>query len=278
LHFEVQSPLDPRLDDYRNVSDAELLQVRGSFVAEGRLVVRRLLTESALTTRSAMVTEAALGALADVLAASPDLPIYVVPQGVMNAVTGFNIHRGCLAIGARPAMRAWHEVAVGGRTVLVLERISNADNVGGLFRNAAAFGADAVLLDGETTDPLYRKAIRTSMGASLVVPWARVHACVDTLVELKAHGVVTLGLTPSGSASEVRSALADVAGRPLAIVLGHEGEGLTGGALDACELRARIPTTARVDSLNVATAAAVALYERSRSLAGTRGRPVHRPL
>jgi tRNA G18 (ribose-2'-O)-methylase SpoU len=121
-----------------------------------------------------------------------------------------------------------------------------------------------VLVDGTTTDPLYRKAIRTSMGAALVVPWARVDAWPEALVELQARGAMTLALTPSPSAPELASALADAAGCPLVLVLGHEGDGLSAATLSACERHARIPTTSLVDSLNVATAGAIALYERSR--------------
>ncbi len=265
LHFLlISDPLDPRLDDYHNVPDPELVQRGGMFVAEGRLVVRRLLTESSLVTRSVMVTEAARASLDEVLVMRPDVPVYVVPPPVMNGITGFNIHRGCLALGERPQPSAWQDVVAGLQTIVVLERVANADNVGGIFRNAAAFGVRAVLLDEASTDPLYRKAIRTSMGASLLVPFARAEPCPAVLRELRASGFATVAMTPATSASTVRSIADAVGARPVALVLGHEGDGLTTAALEACEYHARIPTTSTVDSLNVATAAAIALYEFSR--------------
>ena len=266
MHFLlISDPSDPRLDDYRNVPDAELVQRRGLFVAEGRLVVRRLLTGSPLKARSVMVTKAARASLADLLGARPDVPVYVVPPDVMNGVTGFNIHRGCLAIGGRPAPGSWRELATGDpRLLVVLERVGNADNVGGVFRNAAAFGAGAVLLDGASADPLYRKAIRTSMGAALVVPFARAAPWPEALRELRGLGVATVALTPASSAVPVASVAETVGPRPVALVLGHEGDGLTEAALEACEYHARIPIASRVDSLNVAAAAGIALYAFSR--------------
>lgn len=259
--LRIEDPTDNRLDDYRNVPDPELIRRRGIFVAEGRLVVRRLLAESRLTARSVMLTEPARESLADVLAARPDLPVYVVPPQVMNGITGFNIHRGCLAIGERPREASWREIIAGGETIVVLERVANADNVGGVFRNAAAFGASAVLLDGVSTDPLYRKAIRTSMGAALRVPFARAEPWPGVLHELRERGFATVALTPASSALPIRATVAAVGPRRVALVLGHEGEGLTEAALDACELRARIPISSNVDSLNVATAAAIGFYE-----------------
>jgi tRNA G18 (ribose-2'-O)-methylase SpoU len=262
--FVVESPTDSRLDAYRNVPDPELLCSRGVFVAEGRLVVRRLLTESGYVTRSVMVTGSAHAALADALAARPEVPVYVVPLSTMNDVAGFNIHRGCLAIGERPAAARWQDAVGGQRTVVVLERVANADNVGGIFRNAAAFGGGAVLLDPMSTDPLYRKAIRTSMGAALLVPFARVDAAAAVLRELRAGGFATIAMTPAASASTIRSTREAVGGRPVAIALGHEGDGLSVAAQEACEHRARIPIASTVDSLNVAAAAAIALYELGR--------------
>jgi tRNA G18 (ribose-2'-O)-methylase SpoU len=259
----IEDPLDHRLDDYRNIPDPELIAYRGVFVAEGRLVVGRLLAESGLTTRSLMVTEAALAALEEPLAGRPDLPVYVVLQSVMNGVAGFNIHRGCLAIGERPADSSWRNLAAGARRLVMLEHVTNADNVGGVFRNAAAFGADAVLLGPTCTDPLYRKAIRTSMGAALVVPFARVDSCPEAIVELRAKGFGCVALTPSARSDTLRICAERLMGRRMALVLGHEGHGLTDDALAACDYSARIPMASAVDSLNVAAAAAIALYELS---------------
>jgi tRNA G18 (ribose-2'-O)-methylase SpoU len=265
LHFLlISDSTDPRLSDFRNVPDPELLRERGIFVAEGRLVVRRLLTESPYATRSVMVTEPARAALADVLGARPDLPVYVVSPAVMKEVSGFNIHRGCLAIGERPRALAWQDAVARARTLVVLERVANADNVGGIFRNAAAFGAGAVLLDAATTDPLYRKAIRTSMGSTLVVPFARVGLLAEMIIQLKRNGFATVALTPASSATGLASVANDVRAKPLALVLGHEGEGLLEETLRACEFQARIPISTAVDSLNVASAAAIGLHEFTR--------------
>ena len=259
----IEDEDDERLGDYRNIPDAELVERRGIFVAEGRLVVRRLLEESRLVARSVMVTEAALASIADALAARPEIPVYRVSQTVMDGVTGFNIHRGCLAMGERPADAAWIAVAARARTILVLERIGNADNVGGIFRNAIAFGVDAVLLGPACADPLYRKAIRTSMGAALLVPFANAEPWPEALRQLKSLGFAVVALTPSADAPLLHEVAAQCANGPITIVLGNEGEGLTAEALEACEHRARIPMKG-FDSLNVASAAAIALYELRR--------------
>jgi tRNA G18 (ribose-2'-O)-methylase SpoU len=280
---------DPRLDDYRNVPDPELVRRGGMFVAEGRLVVRRLLTESPFVTRSLLVTEPVRASLADVINARPQLAVYVVPQAVMSDITGFNIHRGCLALGERPRPVPWQDIvtrapqlptksqipdpktqipepkAQSPQIVIVLERIANADNVGGVFRNAAAFGAGAVLVDSASADPLYRKAIRTSMGAALLVPFARAEPWPGVVHDLRERGFAVIAMTPAPPAATLRETVEGIGGRPAAIVLGHEGEGLTRAALDACEYRARIPMAAGVDSLNVAAVSAVALYEMRRA-------------
>jgi tRNA G18 (ribose-2'-O)-methylase SpoU len=262
----ISDSADPRLSDFRNVPDPELLRERGIFVAEGRLVVRRLLTESSYATRSVMATEPAHAALADVLDTRPDLPVYVVPPSVMKEVSGFNIHRGCLAIGDRPQAMPWQRAVADARTVVLLERVANADNIGGIFRNAAAFGADAVLLDEASADPLYRKAIRTSMAAALVVRFARVASVPSVLRELRTAGFATVALTPAASTRTIRSTVDALGAKPVVVALGHEGEGLTPAALEACEFQARVPISSSVDSLNVAAAAAIALYECGRRI------------
>ena len=261
---------DDLLADYRAVPDPELAGRRGLFVAEGRLVVRRLLTESRLCTRSVMVTETAYRALEDVLSQQRDVPVYVVPQPVMDGITGFNIHRGCLALGERPAAIDWRTL-IDDRgpqgqplRITVLERIGNADNVGSIFRTAAALGADALLLGPACADPLYRKAIRTSMGAALSMPFAAATPWPGALCELRQRSFAVVGLTPSPHAAPLSQVAPSVKGRPVAIVLGHEGEGLTAEALAACELHARIPMAPGADSLNVAAAAGIALYELAR--------------
>jgi tRNA G18 (ribose-2'-O)-methylase SpoU len=268
----IDDPGDPRLADYRVIPDPELARTRGVFVAEGRLVVGRLLT-SRFSARSVMVTPAAFDAVAAGLEGRPGLPVFVVPQDVMNTVSGFHIHRGCLAIGERPAPTPWEDVARGrscgsldppatAPTALVaLERVGNADNVGATFRAAAAFGASGVLLDRSCADPLYRKAIRTSMGAALQVPFATDVPWAEGLAGLRRDGWAVVGLTPDASAAPVREVLALASDQPVVLVLGHEGDGINSATAGACTHLARIPMRADVDSLNVAMAAGIALYE-----------------
>lgn len=277
----VSDPSDPRIGDYRNIPDPELIQQRGIFVAEGRLVVRRLITGGRYPVRSAMVTEAARASLIDLRPARPELTVYVVTPDLMNGITGFNIHRGCLAIGERGPAAAWTDLLStpnsqipNPKLILMLERIANADNVGGIFRNAAAFGVDAVLLDESTTDPLYRKALRTSMGASLSIPFARANSLPGIISELRREGFATVAFTPSATATPLTSVVRAVSGRPAVLVLGHEGEGLSPDTLQACEFHARIVTSSAVDSLNVASAAAIGLHELTQDRADGSG---HRP-
>ena len=262
--FAIDDATDSRLAEYQNVSDPDLARRRGVFVAEGRLVVSRLLTATALPVRSLMVTAPALESLRPDLHVRPEVPVYLVPPATMNVVAGFNIHRGCLAIGERPAPRDWRVLAASGRRAVALERLGDADNVGSVFRGAAALGAAFVLLGPGCADPLYRKAIRTSMGAVLSLPYAHAEPWPAALTVLREEGWAVVGTTPSRQARPVREVAHDVAQRPVLVVVGHEGTGLTAEALAACEHLARIPITDRVDSLNVATAAAIALYEMQR--------------
>jgi tRNA G18 (ribose-2'-O)-methylase SpoU len=160
-------------------------------------------------------------------------------------------------------------VVAGARRVIALERIANADNVGSVFRSAAAFGIDAVLLERTCTDPLYRKAIRTSMGAALTMPYAEAEPWPEVLRELGRNGWVVIGMTPSPTALPIRPLALTLSDRPVAVVVGNEGEGLSDAA---CTHRARIPMTSSVDSLNVATAAAIALYDLHQLQNPQRGR------
>jgi tRNA G18 (ribose-2'-O)-methylase SpoU len=255
----VTDPDDSRIADYRNLPDRTLLEQRRLFVAEGRHVVRRLLRASRFVTRSLLVTAPSLASLEGDIDVDTTT-VLVVPQAVMDAVTGFNIHRGCLAIGERPAPLDWKTLVSGARRLVILERVGNADNVGAAFRNAAGFGADAVLLGPDCTDPLYRKSIRTSMAAALTVPFAPLSPWPGALAELRDTGVHVIGLSPCASAPPLHDVVAN-AGSRVAIVGGHEGDGLTREAMDACDVVARIPMMPGVDSLNVATALAIGLYE-----------------
>jgi tRNA G18 (ribose-2'-O)-methylase SpoU len=256
----VSSAGDEQLAAYRNVPDADLLAQHRLFVAEGRLVVRRLL-ESRLATRSVLVTEPGLASIRPELAGKGDLPVYVVPQAVMNEIAGFNVHRGCLALGERPAARALTDLTSVAQRLVAIERVGNADNVGSIFRNAAAFGVDGVLVGPSCTDPLYRKAIRTSMGAALTIPFVEALPWPEVLTDLHTDGWNVIAMTPSPGAMPLADVARVVGGNRVVVLVGHEGEGLTQDSLAASSSQARIPMAPGVDSMNVATAVAIALYE-----------------
>jgi tRNA G18 (ribose-2'-O)-methylase SpoU len=262
--IHLDDPADPRLAPYQGVSDRALLERQGLFMVEGRLVVRRLLLESRLHAASVLVTPNALAALADIVPGrAPDLPVFVVPQRVMNAVSGFNMHRGCLATGIRaPGARVedlLHHASSRAR-VLLLEQVSNPDNVGGIFRCAAALGGEAIVLGPGCGDPLYRKAIRTSIGCTLTVPFAATPSWPSSLEALRARGFTLVALTPAREAQDVRHAADGLRARRVALLLGAEGDGLSPETIAAADLRVRIAMAAGADSLNVSVAAGIALH------------------
>jgi tRNA G18 (ribose-2'-O)-methylase SpoU len=258
---------DVRVADYHDVPDAVLLGERGLFVAEGRSVVRTLLDERRHPVRSVLLTPAACDAMADALASRPDVPVFVAPLDLVSAVVGFQFHRGCLAIGERTSgvtVTAALGAAADRSLIVVAEHVGNPDNMGALFRNARAFGAGCVLLSPGCCDPLYRKAIRVSMGASLRLPYAEIVDWPDGLQAVKDAGYAIVALTPEPSAGELTMF---AAGRPsrIALLLGHEGLGLSQGALARADARVRVAMAPGVDSINVATAAAIAMYACTRT-------------
>jgi tRNA G18 (ribose-2'-O)-methylase SpoU len=265
---------DPRLADYRNVPDPELLKVRRQFVAEGRIVVRHLLESTRFSARSVLVSPAALEGLREPLEAHQDLPVFVLPVERLSALVGYNLHRGCLAIGARPVpppVADWVDSIKGARLVVAVEGVANADNIGGIFRNALAFGAGGVLLSPTSCDPLYRKATRVSTGATLRLPFTIAGSWPGDLLALKRAGYSILALTPDDSARDIEDALSmQPHDAKLALVFGNEGTGLTEEALLAADDCVRVTMAPGVDSLNVATAAGVALYACTRRRASTR--------
>ena len=266
----IDSLDDPRVAEYRDVPDPERLRRHGVFVAEGRVVVRHLLASPRFETRSVLVSPPALEGLRDAIELRADLPVFVMPVDRLTALVGFNIHRGCLAIGARPPAAIvgdwWREASPGG-LVVAAERVGNADNLGALFRNALAFGAGGILLSPGCCDPLYRKAIRVSTGAALRLPYAVDGQWPGSLRTLREAGARVLALTPRRPAIDLDEALSAIPpGTAVALLLGHEGDGLSDEAMAAADARVRIALSPAVDSLNVATAAGIALQACRRRL------------
>ncbi len=251
---------DSRLDDYRRMSDAELLRRRNLFVAEGRLVVGRVI-QIGLRVVSVLVNEASWRALEAFFARLPaDVPVYLCEKDGFASLTGFNLHRGCLALAERPLDRAAGAVIEGCNRLLILESVADPDNVGSAFRNAAAFG-NGVLLSPACCDPLYRKAIRTSMGSVLRAQYARLDDWPGGLDTVKAAGFTIVALTPRADAVDLSSCARFA--KP-ALLVGTEGSGLTSAAEQLADVRARIPMADGVDSLNLATATGIALHYFSR--------------
>jgi tRNA G18 (ribose-2'-O)-methylase SpoU len=262
---------DPRIEDYRDVSDAELLRRRNLFVAEGRLIVHRLLAQRHRVV-SLLLNKASLEALEKSLATvAEETPVYVCDSSAFVSITGFDLHRGCLALAERPAERSPADVADRSEVVLILEGVTNADNVGGAFRNAAAFGVGGVLLSPTCCDPLYRKAVRTSMGSALQVPYARLETWPTDLETLKAKGFTLVALTPNEPTADLAS-FARQRGQKMALLVGSEGPGLSAAAEAMADVCVRIPIRPEVDSLNLATATGIALYFFS----ATRALPAYR--
>ncbi len=255
---------DERLADYRLVSDPVLARTRDLFVAEGRLVVRRLLADGRFQVESILVTEAAVRDLGPLLErASATTPIYVCRLADVETIAGFHIHRGCIAIARRPAPVGLTALLRTSTTLVVLEAIANADNVGGIFRNAAAFGADGAVLSPDCCDPLYRKAIRTSMGAALAVPFAHASPWPAAIHAIRDAGFTIVALSPRPPSEPLDT----FAGAPprVALVVGAEGAGLTPAIESLADRRVRIPMAPAVDSLNVAVASGIALWALARS-------------
>ena len=254
---------DPRVAAYHALRDGDLLRSRGRFVAEGRLVVRRVLADSRYRVESLLVNDAALRDLEQaIVALDAAVPIFVCSAEQLTAIAGFDVHRGCHALVHRPPPETVAVVAAASTTLVVLEGVSNADNVGGVFRNAAAFGVDGVLLSPACCDPLYRKAIRTSMAAALRVPFARASAddWPGALARIKAAGFTIVALTPREPSETLRQFTSRPRAARLALMVGTEGAGLTPEAVAAADYRVRIPIAGGIDSLNLAVATGIALY------------------
>jgi tRNA G18 (ribose-2'-O)-methylase SpoU len=263
----ISDPADPRLAPYAGLRDAHLREqglavsdpAGATFIAEGQLVVRQLV-RSRLPVVSLLTTPTRLETIRDMVAGLPPaVPVYLASQAVMNTVAGFNIHRGLLAVGERPPTPDLDRLLAAARTLVTLEDLSNHDNIGGIFRAAAALGgqASAVLLSPRCADPLYRKSIRVSMGTALCIPFATLAPWPETLLRVRRAGFTLIALTPAPDAIPIHEIPPPA--RP-ALLLGAEGPGLTPAAQAAADLRVRIPIDPGFDSLNVVVAAGIALH------------------
>ena len=248
----------PGLTAYRDVGDPAALERKGLFVAEGRLTVERLLDEGRFEIESVAVTPAAAQALALALQRHPEVAVHVCEPSALEGITGIDFHRGCLALARRPAAPMPLGAFAAFPRLIALEGVGNPDNVGGLFRVALALGAGGVLLDRTSADPLYRKAIRTSMAASLRVPFTRVEPWPAALDELKSRGFRVVALTPDPGAPSIDDYVVEPGSR-LILMVGSESTGLQPESMDYADLRLRIPIDPRADSLNVVVAAGIAL-------------------
>jgi tRNA G18 (ribose-2'-O)-methylase SpoU len=268
----IEDADDARLSDYR-AAIAGTSGPEGVFLAEGGLVVRALLAAERFRTRSVLVTPAALSGLCDALATAAEVPVYVANPTVLRSAIGYRFSRGCLAAGEAGAAGSLEAIVAARPNLLVaLDRVTDPDNVGAVFRTARAFGAGGVLLAPGTGDPLYRKAIRVSMGAVLAVPYANAPAWPGEIERLRAAGFTTVALTPRGEVE--LGELGSLRPRPerVALVIGGES-GIGDALLRAADLRVRIAMAPGVDSLNLAAAAAIALHGLDRALTGSRARP-----
>jgi tRNA G18 (ribose-2'-O)-methylase SpoU len=255
----IEEPGDPRLSDYRRLGDAAWLRARGLFVAEGRLVVERLIAANRFGICSILVTPAAAAALEHPLSTAA-CPVYEVSRELLETLTNVDFHRGCLALAQRPPAGEPDDLVAGSRYILAIEGVANPDNVGGLFRVAEAFGTGGVLLDPTSGDPLYRKSIRTSMGAVLRLPFVRLTSWPDGLDRIRQQGFKVVALTPRAAAMSLADCVLSLhAGERLVTVAGGEGSGLSETILAMADVRVRIPLSEGVDSLNVVVAAGIAL-------------------
>jgi tRNA G18 (ribose-2'-O)-methylase SpoU len=263
----IEDPGDARLRDYVGLTDMQLRTraepEAGLFIAEGEKVIERAV-DAGYPMRSMLLSDKWLPVMAPVLQRT-GAPVYLAGEQLLEQVTGFHVHRGALAAMSRLALPEPGALLERARRVVVLEKVNNHTNIGAIFRSAAALGMDAVLLAPDCADPLYRRAVRVSMGTVFAVPYARLGAdgggppwprALDALAE---HGYRRLALTPAPDALDLRSLRLDPREK-VALLLGSEGDGLSPRALAACDLRVRIPMAPGVDSLNVAAAAAVACY------------------
>ena len=256
----IDNPSDPRVAAFRDIRERDLTGREGLFIAEGEVVIRTLLApESLCRARSLLIAENRIEAQAALIAAAGETPVYAASQGVMDAIAGFPLHRGLLALGEKPVERTVEATLAGlpeDCVVLACAGIGNHDNMGGLFRNAAAFGAAAVLRDERCCDPFYRKSIRVSVGAVLRTPSAAAASLTRLILALQAARFEVIALSPG--ASEPLTGLRG--GGRKAVLVGSEGPGLPPEVMASLRT-VGIPMAGGFDSLNVAVTSALALYQ-----------------
>ncbi len=261
--IELDTLDDPRLSDYRNLTDVQLRLAKepaeGLYIAESSKVLRRAI-DAGHAPRSFLLAPKWLPDLADVVGRFPSVPAFVAPEPTLEAITGFRLHRGAMAAMHRPEPRPLADVLAPAHRIAVIEDMVDHTNLGAVFRSAAALGIDAVLMSPRSADPLYRRAVRVSMGSVFQVPWTSLTSWPDDLAAVRRAGftLAALALTPGAVP------LGDFPARQherLALLLGTEGDGLSDGALAAADVALTIPMHGGVDSLNVAAAAAIAFWE-----------------
>ena len=268
----ISGPDDPCAVDYRDLADHDRLRARGLFVAEGRTVVERLIGDRRFQVRSLLVNVAAWRALEpQCTQLGADVTAFVCDTQDFEGLTGYNFHRGCLALALRPPALSLDVLAASARSIVVLEDVANVDNVGSVFRNVAAFGVGGVLLGAGCGDPFYRKAIRTSMAATLRVPFV-VAGSGDgwraALVRVHEAGFQIVALTLNAGAQNLDAFAQERRPGKLALLVGAEGPGLSAEAEAIADVHVRIPIRADVDSLNLSVATGIALHRIMTSGAG----------
>ncbi|WP_440713076.1 TrmH family RNA methyltransferase [Gordonia sp. FQ] len=271
---DITDPGDPRVDDFRDLNSVDRRpdlpalpggrKGKGLVIAEGVTVAQRMIA-SRFAPHAFLGVDKRLGELAAAGSVTPGadgVPFYRAAADVMAAIVGFHLNRGVLGAARRPEPLSIPEVIAGARTVAVLEGVNDHENIGSIFRNAAGLGVDAVIFGAGCADPLYRRSIRVSMGHVLLVPFATYDGrWPDQLGLLSGAGFTLVALTPGEGSVPLAEA---VTGDKVAFLVGAEGPGLVEHTMRQCDVRARIPMSRGTDSLNVATAAAVAFYERAR--------------
>jgi tRNA G18 (ribose-2'-O)-methylase SpoU len=261
--IRIEDPDDPRIAEFVGIRERDLTRGEGRFIAEGTVVLRMLAAAHAkgrgFRAEKILLLENRFDGVSDIIAAfPPDVPVHVASSQVLDRIAGFHLHRGVLALGQRIQPKTPAEMLAGlpeQALVVAAFGISNHDNIGSIFRNAAAFGADAVLLDEACCDPLYRKALRVSVGSVLSVPYSRTGSMEEILTSLAAERFDVWGLSPAG---EREVSVVPPSAR-MALITGTEGEGLPPSILSTIRT-ARIAQAPGLDSLNAATATGIALY------------------